>query len=62
MREDVLLRPAFEIKQGARRQEIKAPARQFGAMFTRQHQIESGAQRMQVENVGGGVAQLLVGQ
>src|SRR5436189_1092261 len=62
MREDVLLRPAFEIKQGACRQEFKAAARQFGAVLARQHCVESRAQRVQVQDVGSGVALLLVGQ
>src|SRR5579862_7531326 len=62
MREDVLLRPAFEIKQSACRQEIKAAARQFGAVLARQHHVESRAQRVQVQDVGGGIAQLLVSQ
>ena len=63
MREDVLLRPALEIKQNAMRQEIEAgsgPARV--ASLARQHRVESGAQRVQVQHVGGGVAQLLFGQ
>src|ERR1700686_5442013 len=62
MRKDVLLRPAFESKQGACRQEIKAAAGQFGAPFARQHRIESRAQVVQVEDVGGGIALLLLAQ
>src|SRR5579863_69175 len=62
MREDVLLRPAFKIKQGASRQEIEAAARQIGALFARQHSVESRAQRVQMQDVSSGVALLLLGQ
>src|SRR5712691_2818299 len=62
MREDVLLRPAGQIKQGACRQEIKAAAGQVGAPLARQHRVESRPQRVQVQHVRGGIAQLLFGQ
>src|SRR5258707_2934253 len=62
MREDVLLRPALKIKQCACRQEIKAGTRQLAARLARQHRIESGTQRMEMQYVGGGIAQLFFGQ
>ena len=62
MRENVLLGPAFQVKQSACRQEIEAAARQLGASLARQHRIESRPQRVQVQHVGGGIAQLLLGQ
>src|SRR5260370_17080259 len=62
MREDVLLRPASEIKQNAMRQEIKAGAGELLASLARQHRVESAAQRVQVKHVRGGIAKLLFGQ
>ena len=62
MREDVLLRPPFEVKQDTRRQEPETGLRQFGSPFTREHRVKPGAQRVQMQNIGRGVAQLLVGQ
>src|SRR5204863_27624 len=62
MREDVLLRPALKIKQCACRQEIEAGTRQLAAPLARQHRVESPAQRVQVQHIGGGIAQLLVAQ
>src|SRR5260370_14764799 len=59
VREDVLLRPAFEIKQDAMRQEFKTGAAQPLASLTGQHRIESSAQRMQVEHVRSGISKLL---
>jgi hypothetical protein len=62
MCEDVLLRPPFQVKQDARREKLERGLRQLGSPLTRKHCIEPGAQRVQVQNVGGGIAQLLVGQ
>src|SRR4051795_13708032 len=55
MCENVLLGPAFQVEQGARRQEIEAALRQFGAPLARQHLVESGAQRMQIAHIPRGV-------
>src|SRR5207248_2143209 len=62
MREDVLLRPASEIKQNAMRQEIKAGAGQLLASLARQHCVESAAQRVQVQHVRSSIAKLLFAQ
>src|ERR1051326_6547062 len=62
VREDVLLRPALQIKERTRRQEIKAAARQFGAALARQHHIEPSSQCVEMQDVGGGIAQLLLAQ
>src|SRR6516225_11257920 len=62
MREDVLLRPALEIKQNAMRQEFEAGAGERLAALPGQHGVESGAQRVQMEHVRGGVAKLLFAQ
>src|SRR5690349_17644499 len=62
MREDVLLRPASEIKQNAMRQEIKASAGQLLASLARQHRVKSAAQRVQMQHVRSGIAKLLFGQ
>ena len=61
MREDVLLRPALEIKQYAMRQEIKAGAGQPLTSLARQHRVEPAAQRVQMEHVRGGIAKLFFG-
>src|SRR5207302_10194830 len=62
VREDVLLRPALKVKQGACRQEVEAGPRQLGASFARQHRVEPRPQRVQVQDVRGGITQLLLGQ
>ena len=49
MREHVLVRPAGEVEGGARRQEVEAGLGQGGAALARQHRVEPGAQRVQVE-------------
>ena len=51
VREDVLLRPALEIKQDAMRQEFKASASQRLAALAGQHRIESRAQGVEMEHV-----------
>src|SRR5215469_12758287 len=58
VREDVLLRPAFKIKQHAMRQEIEALAGQPVASLAGQYSIESPAQRVQMKHVRGGITQL----
>ena len=62
MREDVLLRPALEIKQDTMREELEAGARQPLASLSGQHCIQPTTQSMQVENVGSGIPKLLFGQ
>ena len=44
------------------RQEVESGSRQLGAALARQHRVEPGAQRVQMQHVGGGILQLLVGQ
>src|SRR5579862_281281 len=60
--EDVLLRPPFEVKQDTRRQEPERGLRQLGSPLSREHRVEPDAQRVQMKDIGRGVAQLLVGQ
>src|SRR6516225_4298288 len=62
MREDVLLRPALEIKQNAMRQEFEASPGQPVAALSGKHGVESGAQSVKVEHVRGGVAKLFLAQ
>ena len=62
MGENVLFGPAGQIEPGARRQKFECRLRQRRPPLTRQHRIEALAQRMQVQDIGGGIAQLLVGE
>ena len=62
MREDVLLRPALEIKQNAMRQEFEAGAGERLAALPGQHGVESGAQGVEMQHVRGGVAKLFFSQ
>src|SRR6185437_8270125 len=60
--ENVLDAPTAEVEQRPSRQEVEAGLRQLLAPFTRQHGVELGLQGMQVEHIGGGITQLLVGE
>ena len=62
MSEDVLLRPALEIKQNAMRQEFEAGTGERVVAFAGQHHLESGAQGVEMQHVRGGVAKLFFGQ
>src|SRR6266481_1155645 len=62
MREDVLLRPALEIKQNPMRQKFEAGLSQPLTSLAGQDRVEAGPQRMEMEHVRGGVAELLVAQ
>src|SRR6516225_3925594 len=62
MHEDVLLRPALEIKPDAMRQEFNAGTCQALASHAGHHCMESVAQRVQMEHVRCGIAKLLFGQ
>src|SRR5437763_15247621 len=62
MREDVFRRPAGEIEKRARRQKFEAGGGNGAAPLALQHGIELGAQGMQVKNVRGSIAQLLVAE
>ena len=62
MGEDVLRAPTCEVEQGARRQEIEAGLGDPLSALARQHLIELRLQGMEMEDVGGGVAELLVGE
>src|SRR6202022_611692 len=62
VREDVLLQPAFEIKQNAMRQKFEAGVSQPLASLAGQDFIEAGAQSMEMDHVRGSVAKLLIAQ
>ena len=62
MREDVLLRPAPEIKQNAVRQKFEACVSQRLAPLAGQHRVKAGAQGMEIEHVRVGLAKLLLAQ
>ena len=62
VREDIDVRPAREIEAGARRQEAEGGLGQLGAALALQHGVELGLQGVQMQHVGGGIGQLLVGQ
>src|SRR5260370_33204140 len=62
VREDVLDAPATEIEQRPGRQEIEAGLGEHLAPLARQHGVELRLERMEVEHVRRGVAQLLVGE
>src|SRR5690348_4980756 len=62
MGEDVLGAPAAEIEQRPARQEVEAGLRQGGAALARQHFVEPVFQGMEMQHVGGGVAELLVAE
>src|SRR5262249_35859313 len=58
MRKNVLGFPTGEIEFRPRRQKVEAGLRKLGAALARQHPIQLFAQRMQVQDVGGGISQL----
>src|SRR5262249_4114665 len=62
MLENVHLRPAGEVEARARGQELEGGLRQLGAALASQQLVELGHQRVQVQDVGGGVGELLVAQ
>lgn len=62
MSEDIQLGPARKVKLGAGRQEIETGLGQRLAIFPFKPLIECISQSMQVEDVGGGVIELLLGQ
>ena len=62
MREDVLLRPSRRGRARPRRQEIEAGRGQLGCALRAPASRRVAPQRVQMQDVGGGVAQLLVGE
>src|SRR5690349_14091698 len=62
MREDVLFRPAAEIELDPCPQEPETGLRQRSTIFAGQHLVEPLLQRVQMQDVGGGIGELGVGQ
>ena len=60
MREDVLLGPAGEVEKRAVGQVAEGGARQLLPALAGEAAVELGAERVEVEHVGGGVGQLTV--
>src|ERR1700730_3679745 len=62
VREYVRIRPAAKVELDPRRQEAETGLRQGSPIFPGQHLIEPFLQRMQVQNVGGGIGELGVSE
>src|SRR6185437_1308640 len=62
MRENVVFRPTGEVEERARRQELETGGGHRRAALARQHDVEPGAQGMEMEDIRRGIAELLVGQ
>src|SRR6185312_9723933 len=62
MRENVLGRPAREVETGAAWQELETGLREVGPAFALQHLVELCLQGMEMQDIRGGIAELLVAQ
>src|SRR5436190_19419821 len=62
MREDILLAPAGEVEPGAGGQEAEAGGGEFGTALAGEPRSEALLERVQMEDVGGGVGELRLAQ
>jgi hypothetical protein len=62
MRKYVFLGPSGQIQPGPRRQKLETGRGEFLAALPRQHHVELGLERVQIEHVVGRVGDLRLGQ
>lgn len=62
MGEQVHVRPSHQIEPRPRREKIEACLRQFESVLAPEHGIESLAQRMKMQDIGGGISELSLGK